>query len=157
MKVLMGIDDSKFAAEIARAFVAQFRAENTDVLVLHVLQPLGLSAPPEMAAGYAPELADLKQLAHELVDRIAGQLRAAGFKAETAVEVGDVRERILDSASCWEAWPSSSPATPNAPSRSSAPRQGTDPPMRGNRGDSSKAPDSDPHRFDRSDRKARST
>ena len=103
MKVLMGIDDSKYAAEIARAFVAQFRAQNTDVLVLHVLQPLGLSAPPEMAAGYAPELADLKQLAHELVDRIAGQLRAAGFKAETAVEVGDVRERILDCASEWRA------------------------------------------------------
>jgi len=30
-------------------------------------------------------------------------LRGAGFKAETAVEVGDVRERILDSASEWRA------------------------------------------------------
>ena len=103
MKVLMGIDDSKYAAEIARAFVAQFRPQHTDVLVLHVLQPLGLVAPPEMAMGYAPELADLKQPAHELVERIADQLHAAGFKAETAVEVGDVRERILDSASEWRA------------------------------------------------------
>ena len=103
MKVLMGIDDSKYAAEIARAFVAQFRAENTDVLVLHVLQPLGLMAPPEMAMGYAPELADMKKPAQELVERVAKQLRGAGFKAETAVEVGDVRERILDSASEWRA------------------------------------------------------
>ena len=103
MKVLMGIDDSKYAAEIARAFVAQFRAGNTEVLVLHVLQPLGLMAPPEMAIGYAPELADMKQPAQELVERIAEQLRGAGFKAETAVEVGDVRERILDSASEWRA------------------------------------------------------
>jgi len=103
MKILMGIDDSKYASEIARSFVAQFRAENTEVLVLHVLQPLGFSSPPEMAAGYAPELADLKQLAHELVDRVAGQLRAAGFKTETAVEVGDVRESILDSAAEWRA------------------------------------------------------
>jgi len=39
----------------ARAFVAQFRAGNTEVLVLHVLQPLGLMAPPEMAMGYAPD------------------------------------------------------------------------------------------------------
>jgi nucleotide-binding universal stress UspA family protein len=103
MKVLMGIDDSKYAAEIARAFVAQFRAENTDVLVLHVLQPLGLMAPPEMAMGYAPELEEMKKPAQELVERVAKQLRGAGFKAETAVEVGDVRERILDSASEWRA------------------------------------------------------
>ncbi|MGA2896510.1 MAG: universal stress protein [Acidobacteriaceae bacterium] len=103
MKVLMGIDDSKYAAEIARAFVAQFRAENTDVLVLHVLQPLGLMAPPEMAMGYAPELEEMKKPAQELVERVAMQLRGAGFKAETAVEVGDVRERILDSASEWRA------------------------------------------------------
>jgi nucleotide-binding universal stress UspA family protein len=103
MKVLMGIDDSKYAAEIATAFVAQFRAENTEVRVLHVLQPLGLSAAPEMAMGYAPELADLKQPAQELVERIADRLRAAGFKAETAVEVGDIREHILDSASEWRA------------------------------------------------------
>jgi len=103
MKVLMGIDDSKCAAEIARAFVEQVRSQNTEVLVLHVLLPLGLSAPPEMAAGYAPELADLKQPAHDLVERIAQQLRAAGFNAETAVETGDVRERILDSATEWRA------------------------------------------------------
>jgi nucleotide-binding universal stress UspA family protein len=103
MKVLMGIDDSKYAAEIARAFVAQFRAGNTEVLVLHVLQPLGLMAPPEMAMGYAPELEEMKKPAQELVERIAKQLRSAGFKAETAVEVGDVRERILDSASEWHA------------------------------------------------------
>jgi nucleotide-binding universal stress UspA family protein len=103
MKVLMGIDDSKYAAEIARAFVAQFRAENTEVLVLHVLQPLGLMAPPEMAMGYAPELEEMKKPTQELVECIAKQLRAAGFKAETAVEVGDVRERILDSASEWRA------------------------------------------------------
>jgi nucleotide-binding universal stress UspA family protein len=103
MKVLMGIDDSKFAAEIARAFVAQFRAGNTEVLVLHVLQPLGLMAPPEMAMGYAPELADMKKPAQELVERVAKQLRRARFKAVTAVEVGDVRERILDSAAEWRA------------------------------------------------------
>jgi nucleotide-binding universal stress UspA family protein len=103
MKVLMGIDDSKCAAGIAHAFVEQVRSQDTEVLVLHVLLPLGLSTPPEMAVGYAPELADLKQPAHDLVERIAQQLRAAGFKAETAVETGDVCERILDSATEWRA------------------------------------------------------
>jgi nucleotide-binding universal stress UspA family protein len=60
-------------------------------------------APPEMAMGYAPELEEMKKPAQELVERVAMQLRGAGFKAETAVEVGDVRERILDSASEWRA------------------------------------------------------
>ena len=60
-------------------------------------------APPEMAMGYAPELKEMKKPAQELVERVAKQLRAAGFKAETAVEAGDVRERILDSASEWRA------------------------------------------------------
>jgi len=103
MKVLLGIDDSKYAVDIAHAFAAQFRRENTELLVLHVLQPLGLMAPPEMAMGYAPELADLKQPAHELVERVAQQLRDDGFKAVTAVEAGDVRECILDSAAEWHA------------------------------------------------------
>ena len=103
MKVLLGIDHSKYADDIARAFASQFRPENTDVLVLHVLQPLGLMAPPEMAIGYAPELADQKQPTHELVERIADQLRSAKFKAETAVEAGDVRECILDAAAEWHA------------------------------------------------------
>ncbi|MGP8258821.1 MAG: universal stress protein [Acidobacteriaceae bacterium] len=103
MKVLLAINDSKYADDIARAFIAQFRAENADVLVLHVMQPLGLVAPPEMAMGYAPELADQKQSAHELVERIAQQLRSAEFKAEIAVEAGDVRECILDSAAEWHA------------------------------------------------------
>jgi nucleotide-binding universal stress UspA family protein len=103
MKVLLGIDHSKYADDITCAFISQFRPENTAVLVLHVLQPLGLMAPPEMAIGYAPELADQKQPAHELVERIADQLRTAAFKAETAVEAGDVRECILDAAAEWHA------------------------------------------------------
>ncbi|HUD23542.1 MAG TPA: universal stress protein [Acidobacteriaceae bacterium] len=103
MKVLLGIDNSKYADDIAEALIAQFRPQNTEVLVLHVLQPLGLMAPPEMAIGYAPELADQKQPAHQLVERIADQFRSAEFKAQTAVEAGDVRECILDTAAEWHA------------------------------------------------------
>ena len=38
-----------------------------------------------------------------LVDRIAEELRRAGFKAQTRVEVGDAREGILDCAAEWGA------------------------------------------------------
>jgi len=103
MKILMGIDDSQFSEEVLRVIVMQFRTQNTEVRVLHVLQPLVPSAAPEMAEGYAPELEDQKKPARELVERIAKELRTAGFNADGAVEVGDARESILDSAANWRA------------------------------------------------------
>jgi|SRR5271157_3587905 len=48
MKILMGIDGSKFSEDVLRAIVKQFRTENTEVRVLHVLQP-SAPAPPQMA------------------------------------------------------------------------------------------------------------
>ncbi len=102
MKILMGVDDSKFSGDIVRAIVAQFRSENSEVLVLHVLQPVG-PAPPQMDPGYAPELEAEKESAQLLVERIAKELRSAGFKADTAVLVGDVREGIIDCAARWRA------------------------------------------------------
>jgi nucleotide-binding universal stress UspA family protein len=56
-----------------------------------------------MASGYAPELEDQKKPARELVERIAKELRSAGFKVDAAVEVGDIRESIIDSAAEWRA------------------------------------------------------
>jgi nucleotide-binding universal stress UspA family protein len=102
MKIVMGIDDSKVSGDVLRAIVMQFRTEHTEIRVLHVLQPVA-PAPPQMAPGYAPELEDQKKPAHELVERIAKELRSAGFKVDTAVEVGDIRERIIDSAAEWGA------------------------------------------------------
>jgi len=103
MKVLIGIDDSKFSENVIQAVVTQLRIENTEVLVLHVLQPIVSLDPPEMAQGYAPELEDQRKPADALVQRIANELRTAGFKAETAVKIGDVRVSILDIAAEWHA------------------------------------------------------
>ncbi len=102
MKILLGIDDSKFSGEVLQAVVTQFRTEHTEVRVLHVLQPVA-PAPPQMAPGYAPELESQKKPAQELVERIATQLRSAGFQVSTMVEVGDIREKIIDCAAEWKA------------------------------------------------------
>ena len=102
MKILIGIDESKSSGDVLKAVVAQFRTENTDVRVLHVLQPIA-PAPPQMAPGYAPELEGLKKPAQELVERIGNELRSAGFKVDTAVEIGDIRETVIDSAAAWGA------------------------------------------------------
>ena len=102
MKILIGVDHSKFSGDVLRAVVMQFRTERAEIRVMHVLQPIA-PAPPQMAPGYAPELDDQKEPARELVERIANELRGAGFKVETAVEVGDIREKIIDRASDWGA------------------------------------------------------
>jgi nucleotide-binding universal stress UspA family protein len=103
MRILMAIDESKSSGDLLRAMVAQFRPKTTEVLVLHVLQPISPAPPPQMAESYAPELEDQKRPAHALVDRIANELRSAGFKVEAAVEVGDIREKIIDAAELWRA------------------------------------------------------
>jgi nucleotide-binding universal stress UspA family protein len=99
----MAVDDSLFSENLIRAVVIGIRHENTEVLVLHVLQPVEPVSPPEMAQDYAPELDDEKQPARSLVERIAGELRRAGFTAQTEVLIGDVTETILDKAVAWRA------------------------------------------------------
>jgi nucleotide-binding universal stress UspA family protein len=103
MKILLGVDDSRFSADLVRAVVNQFRPRDTEVRVLHVLQPVALSAPPEMTAGYASELESEEKPAHDLVERVAKELRSAEFTTDTAVETGDVRESIIDAAAAWHA------------------------------------------------------
>ena len=103
MRVLVAVDDSGFAEDLLRAVVAGIRHENTEVLVLHVLQPVETVPPPEMAQGYAPELEDEKQPARALVEQIAAELSRAGFTAKTEVRIGDVTETVLERAAEWHA------------------------------------------------------
>jgi nucleotide-binding universal stress UspA family protein len=100
MKILMGVDGSAFSGGTLKAIVSNFRPENTEILVLHVLQPIAPS-PPQMNRGYAPELEGEREPAHDLVEQIANELRRAGFRASTAVEIGDIRQGIIDAAAEW--------------------------------------------------------
>ena len=103
MRVLVAVDDSGFAEDLLRAVVAGIRHENTEVLVLHVLQPVDTVPPPQMAQGYATELEDEKQPARALVERIAAELSRVGFTAKTEVRIGDVTETVLERAAGWHA------------------------------------------------------
>jgi nucleotide-binding universal stress UspA family protein len=102
MKVILAVDDSNFS-EAAIAALSKLRPEGNEIRVLHVLQPVTASAPPQMAAGYAPELAGQAQEAEQLVARVEDKLRKSGFHAETSVVKGDVRESIVNAAKDWPA------------------------------------------------------
>jgi len=56
MKILLAIDHADSAESTVEAVIDQFRSEPSEVLVLHVLQPVEPVPAPEMAQGYAPEL-----------------------------------------------------------------------------------------------------
>jgi len=104
MRILMAVDDSSFAEDVLRAVATEVRHENTDVLVLHVLQPVVTVPPPEMDQGYAPELEAELGPARGLVDRIAAELRSkSGFRVQTEVLIGDVTKTIVEKAAEWRA------------------------------------------------------
>ena len=103
MNILVAVDDSQFTPDVLKAVISQFRPENTQVRVVHVLQPITTMPPPQMDARYAPELEAQKERGRKLVEDCGNELRKAGFSVTVHLEVGDVRERIIDSAEEWPA------------------------------------------------------
>src|ERR1700739_3800258 len=104
MRILLAVDDSTFSKAAAEAVLAQCGQQDTEVRVLHVVEPPSLLVAREMG-GYDPALeavwdAQQKQGA-ALVDTIAERLRAKGLKVVTAVEEGDPKSTIIDAATRW--------------------------------------------------------
>lgn len=107
MKILLAIDGSKYSEAATRALASGFRTQDSEVLVLQVVEPLVFSTPPQMAHGYAPEMAarlqdQLKQ-ARESVARTSEVLRNFGFKVDSLVAENEIRTGILDIARDWHA------------------------------------------------------
>lgn len=101
MKILLAVDGSRFSDAAKQAVLAQYRSPGTEVHVLSVVPLPTLSAPPEMAVTYAPELEDEVRQARERVDQLTADLNAAGFRARGEVIKGDVRDIIIEAAKEW--------------------------------------------------------
>ena len=103
MRILLAVDESKSSEKAVEKIAQQFRRENAEVRIVHVLEPISAATPPQMAAGYAPELQELAKPARELLARAAKSLTDAGFKTETLLREGDIRETIVNIAQEWKA------------------------------------------------------
>ena len=103
MKILIAVDDSEYSRQAISAVPELFNRETTEIKVLHVLTPISGSTPPQMARGYAPEMADLKQELPFGLEHSLHKLRTVGFTVDTVVETGEVRTTIIDYASNWGA------------------------------------------------------
>src|SRR5579884_3509937 len=79
MRILLAVDDSPFSEAAVAALIAQFDPARAEVRVVHVLEPLAFSAPPQMDPQYYPELQVQVKDAQELVGRVARKLEGAGF------------------------------------------------------------------------------
>jgi nucleotide-binding universal stress UspA family protein len=103
MKILAAIDDPQTSAAAIKRLIAQFKPDDVQVRIMHVVQPIAVSSPPQMSADFTPELESQVTAARTLVDSAAKTLSSAGFEVDTAVMKGDTRERIVDSATDWNA------------------------------------------------------
>jgi nucleotide-binding universal stress UspA family protein len=106
MKILLAIDDSKYADAAIRQIIAQAGSQGADVRVLHVIEPVPLF-PDGQSWGYDVEFGAVRKeqekQAEEMVSRAAKTLREAGCNVTTAVEFGYPKLVILDQATEWHA------------------------------------------------------
>ena len=106
-KVLVAIDSTGLSELVPGALSLQMRPEQTQVLVLQVVEPLVYSVPPEMAPGYTPEMAErrkeLQARAKESLGFAVEFFRQAGFEAESRLVESEIKQGILETASSWGA------------------------------------------------------
>ncbi|MBZ5493902.1 MAG: universal stress protein [Acidobacteriia bacterium] len=106
-KVLVAIDDTGLSELVVDSLSTKMQPDQTNVLVLQVVEPFIYTAPPQMAPGYQPELEarrkDRKELAKRSVDSAVDVLRKAGFQVTSQVVESEIKEGILNTASEWAA------------------------------------------------------
>ncbi len=104
MRILLAVDGSTFSDAAIQTVIAQARPQDTEIRVLYVLEPQSLLVAREMGS-YKSALdaaweAERKE-AQALVRRTAELLQSKGLKATAAVEEGDPKSKIVDSAKEW--------------------------------------------------------
>jgi len=106
-KVLVAIDSTGMADLVVDTLSGQMRPDQTQVLVLQVVEPLVYSVPPEMSPGYTPEMAARLKKDHELAKQALAHavevLQKAGFKADSRLVESEIKEGIVNVASEWGA------------------------------------------------------
>lgn len=105
-KVLVAIDNAGLAKQVVDTLSAQMHPDQTQVLVLEVVEPLVYSVPPEMAAGYAPEQTarrkEIQALANVTLEEAVKALAAAGFNVQKRLVESRIKEGILGVAAEWK-------------------------------------------------------
>ncbi len=106
MRVLLAIDDSQLSEAAVHAVVEQARPHDTEVRVLHAVEPPSLLVAREMGepnfkleAAWESEV----ETAQAFVASAVELLHQKGFRVSRFVEQGEPRTKIVDMASAWNA------------------------------------------------------
>lgn len=106
MKILLAIDESKFSEAAVRSVAVVPWPPDTEVRVLHVVEPPSLLLGREMAA-HDPEFEvvwkALREQAKALVAKTAEGLRRSGLNVGPYLVEGDPKSQIIDVARDWHA------------------------------------------------------
>lgn len=104
MKVLLAIDDSKCSEAAMQTVIEQGHAKETEVRVLHIVEPPSLLVARDMGANDSKLEnvweEEMKQ-GQVLVEKAAEKLRAHGMKVSTDVQQGDPKMMIIDESKKW--------------------------------------------------------
>lgn len=103
MKILIAVDDSGYSREAVKHVLNRYNSKTTKIRIVNVLVPTFHSIPPQMSRFYEPELEQREKEMRAFLDSYAAEFRAAGFAVETALENGEARSTIIDSAAQWGA------------------------------------------------------
>lgn len=108
--MLLAVDGSDCSEAAVHALVEQFRPEDTDVKVVHAVEWLKEMPLCFQFAQGANVGRDITQFceqsferARQLVERVAAQLAAKGFRTSTSCPDSDARHAIVDIATTWGA------------------------------------------------------
>jgi nucleotide-binding universal stress UspA family protein len=106
MKIVLAIEDSKYSDAATQTLLAQARPGETQVCVLHVVEPPSLLLVREMG-GFEPDLEaawqESQKQAEALVAKTVQALRSHGLDVTPSIEQGDPKSEIIDKASRWGA------------------------------------------------------
>ena len=106
-KVLVPIDGTGLSELVPAALSVQMRPEDTEILILQVLEPAAYSTPAETTAGTGYKVARYRKgakiRAAENLDAAVEALLKHGLKAETRLVECETQEGILEAAAEWGA------------------------------------------------------
>ncbi len=107
MKILLAVEDFRCAEIVRKVVIAQFKTDNTEVRLMHALEPFPVGLAQEMGGSDSPDFVAARARQQERVRKAFSEasdaLRSAGFQVTSSVHEGDAREVILDCAEEWGA------------------------------------------------------
>lgn len=106
-KILLAIDDSPYSREATRVLTVQFHAQDSEVRVLSVVEPVSVYISADAFPHFTPQVEEIEEdrskQTTELVNQVAKDLSEAGFKSSGVVDFGDAKTKIVDNATKWGA------------------------------------------------------